>query len=200
MNKAPLVPVGTSEYELTVKHSRFLGFAQYIEQSDEAGPIIREFRNRYKDASHIVYGFITGGLHREMSGYSDDREPRGTAGRPVLETVKGSGIINVIVIVIRYFGGTKLGTGGLSRAYSACAAGTLKLLKTKELVEERMFGIDVPYELFDTVKRIIIENRGDLTGIEYDILVRIKGRIPLESLTACNKQIGDATRGAVSIE
>jgi uncharacterized YigZ family protein len=200
VNNPPTVPIGESRYEITIKHSRFLGFARSLEESGEAASIIAEFRNKYKDASHVVYGFITGGLHREMSGYSDDREPRGTAGRPILEVIKGSGTVNVIVLVIRYFGGTKLGTGGLSRAYSACAAGTLKQLKTKELVEEQKFAIEVPYESFDAVKKIITDNRGTLNKIEYATRVQINGVIPSAYLEVCNKQIGDATRGTVSIE
>ena len=100
--------------ELIEKKSRFIGSIYPVANEKEVNEILSSARAKYKDAGHHCYGFIVG----KAEGFSDDGEPQGTAGKPILSTLRGSGLTNVLVVVTRYFGGTLLGTGGLVRAYS----------------------------------------------------------------------------------
>jgi len=103
--------------ELIEKKSRFIGSIYPVTDEKEVSEILSSVRAKYKDAGHHCYGFIVG----RAEGFSDDGEPQGTAGKPILSTLRGSGLANVLVVVTRYFGGTLLGTGGLVRAYSESA-------------------------------------------------------------------------------
>ena len=106
--------------EFTVKNSRFIAEVAFVDTPEGAKEIWRVCKAQYDNGNHIVYAFITGPQGNIM-GCSNDGEPAGTAGRPTLAVLKGSGLTNVIVTAARWFGGTKLGTGGLVRAYSDCA-------------------------------------------------------------------------------
>ncbi len=107
---------GTGEYE--EKKSRFIASLARVETEDEAQAFIATVRKKYYDARHNCSAFVLG-RNREISRCSDDGEPSGTAGRPMLEVLNGAGLTDVVAVVTRYFGGTKLGTGGLVRAYTA---------------------------------------------------------------------------------
>lgn len=109
---------GRGEYE--EKKSRFYSFCHYVTSEEEAKEYIAALHARYHDASHCVYGYQLG-EDRQIQRSSDDGEPAGTAGRPVLESINGSELTDVVVVVIRYFGGTLLGAGGLVRAYTKSA-------------------------------------------------------------------------------
>ena len=99
--------------ELIVKKSRFIAIARKCNDPAEVKRIVDQTRAQYPDATHVVHAAVMG----SQFSYSDDHEPKNTAGRPALEVLKGSGITNIIVLIIRYFGGTLLGTGGLVKAY-----------------------------------------------------------------------------------
>lgn len=109
-----------SEGEIVEKKSRFIAQVFPVETEEEAAKIIEETKKKYWDARHHCYAFVLG-AGGEISRCSDDGEPSGTAGRPILEVITGRGLCNILIIVTRYFGGTLLGTGGLVRAYSLAA-------------------------------------------------------------------------------
>ncbi|MBO7092300.1 MAG: YigZ family protein, partial [Victivallales bacterium] len=136
------------QFELTVKNSRFLAEAFIVGNAEAARERLREQKERFSDASHVVHAFIVGPEGNVM-GCSDDGEPSGTSGRPVLEVLKGSGVTNVILTVTRWFGGTKLGTGGLVKAYTESAQGVVAQMRTHELVAMSHFEMMVPYGLYE---------------------------------------------------
>jgi len=125
-----------------------------IETAAEAKPYIQVLRKQNPNAAHVVYAFRVGGLSRDEYGMSDDGEPKGTAGKPVLEVLRGSSVTNVVIAVVRYFGGTKLGTGGLVRAYTSAAQGVLETLLIEVLEERVQISLECPYELHQPIRRL----------------------------------------------
>jgi uncharacterized YigZ family protein len=121
-----------------------------------------ETKALHPQAVHVVHAAIVGNRADQFS-YSDDREPKNTAGRPALEVLKGSGITNILVLIIRYFGGTLLGTGGLVKAYGDVTKEVLSTLKTEELIEKQSLSVVIGYDLFEMVKLIIKEHQGTST-------------------------------------
>lgn len=125
---APIITLAAGELassELEIKRSRFLGFALRCESEEAARDFFASIRTKYPDARHHCTALLVCEGGQEVARSSDDGEPSGTAGMPMLQTLRGSGLINVGVVVVRYFGGIKLGTGGLVRAYSDTTSATL---------------------------------------------------------------------------
>jgi len=125
-------PKEKTEYKLTVKGSKFIGTVFYAKTESDALNLLEQTRKKYFDATHNCYAYL---IQDGTFKFSDDGEPSGSAGKPIFNVLKGSGLTNTLVVVTRYFGGTKLGVGGLVRAYSDCAKGALELVETVELEE-----------------------------------------------------------------
>ena len=135
-----LALVEAGQDEITEKKSRFIGYAMPVESEEEALAAVEKIKKKHYDARHNCYAFSIGTGPQPLLRFSDDGEPQGTAGKPILEVIGGSGVRNVCIVVTRYFGGTLLGTGGLVRAYTeaakaALAAGVVKkrrpMIRTK---------------------------------------------------------------------
>ena len=192
-------PAGTGQGEIVVRRSRFIGIASGFSSSDELKPMLVRTRSDHPGSSHVVYAFVLG-PDGARHGMSDDREPRGTAGRPVLEVLKGSGVTNVIVRIIRYFGGVKLGTGGLARAYQEAARLSLDDMPTVELVERMCFELSVPYPQYRAGRSAIESCGGRIEAAVYGTDVRIQGSIPLEELETCNRRLRDISAGNLGLD
>jgi uncharacterized YigZ family protein len=159
------------------KGSKFLSFAFHIDDEDEADAIRKDFKKKYYDATHVVYAFRIGADGQEFRA-ADDGEPSGSSGLPVLNTIKSRNITNVIVLVVRYFGGTKLGIPGLIDAYSQAAGMALDAAETEERLVTEIIDVVVPYSQMNYVMRIVkdqdlqIAEMGGSTDCEIKILVR----------------------------
>ena len=159
------------------KGSKFLSFAFHIDDEDEADAIRKDFKKKYYDATHVVYAFRIG-AEGEQFRAADDGEPSGSSGLPVLNTIKSKNITNVIVLVVRYFGGTKLGIPGLIDAYSQSAAMALDAAETEERLVTETINVVVPYSQMNYVMRIVkdqdlqIAEMGGSVDCEMKILVR----------------------------
>jgi len=159
------------------KGSKFLSFAFHIDDEDEADAIRKDFKKKYYDATHVVYAFRIG-AEGEQFRAADDGEPSGSSGLPVLNTIKSKNITNVIVLVVRYFGGTKLGIPGLIDAYSQAAAMALDAAETEERLVTETINVVVPYSQMNYVMRIVkdqdlqIAEMGGSVDCEMKILVR----------------------------
>lgn len=162
--------------EFMVKNSRFVAEAVPVDSPEAARAFWRAQKERYDNGGHIVYAFITGPQGNVM-GCSDDGEPSGTAGRPMLAVLKGSGLTNVIITAARWFGGTKLGTGGLVRAYSDCARLALENAQVCELVPMTKLGVIVPYAFFEQTKRLLEERNFALSSENFAEAVTLQGEI-----------------------
>lgn len=139
--------------ETVIKNSRFIAEAFPVSSQAQAREMLHSVKRRYADSSHVVHAFVTG-AKAETCGMSDDGEPGGTAGRPVLDVLKGSGITNILLTVTRYFGGTLLGTGGLVHAYSGSARLVLESCRTEPYAEKCSFSFASDYGTYQAIKRI----------------------------------------------
>lgn len=149
--------------ELIVKKSRFLAEVFPVHSQAEARSLLKEQKQRYADASHIVHAFVLGRA-AEICGMSDDGEPSGTAGRPVLDVLKGFGCTDILLTVTRRFGGTLLGTGGLVKAYTEAAKLVLQKAKTEPFILREPFELNLSYEAYEHCKRLFKKfNVKDLT-------------------------------------
>ena len=181
--------------ELTVRKSRFLAEATPVDSVEAARALWRERKRIYADSNHVVYAFVCGPQGGVM-GCSDDGEPSGTSGRPTLEVLKGSGITNVLLTVTRWFGGIKLGTGGLVRAYTESAQLALADAPTAELVPLTHFTLELAYLHYESVRRRFAEFGAEITGEEFAAGVTLAGTIPSANFAAFAEAVRDLTSGA----
>ena len=173
-----LIPLEEVENEILVVNSRFIASLAPAKSVEEAREYIAEIKRRYPDATHNVPAFVIGHGKSLITHCSDDGEPSGTSGRPALAVLQGSGLGNVVVVVTRYFGGTKLGTGGLVKAYGDAVREILPLVKLAELVETVTLAFTIPYSLYELCVRLIESNDGivldKVFAVEVDLLVQFK--------------------------
>ena len=181
--------------ELMVRKSRFLAEATPVDSAEAARELCRERKRIYADSNHVVYAFVCGPQGGVM-GCSDDGEPSGTAGRPVMEVLKGSGITNVLLTVTRWFGGTLLGTGGLVRAYTESAQLALADAPTAELVPLTRFTLALTYLQYETVRRRLPEFAAAILGEEFSAGVTLSGELPSANFAAFSATVRDLTNGA----
>jgi putative IMPACT (imprinted ancient) family translation regulator len=132
-------------------------------------------------------------------GCSDDGEPSGTAGRPVLEVLRNSSLRNVMLTVTRWFGGTKLGTGGLVRAYTECAQTVLASAETRELVSRSQIRFQVPYALYEQVKKLLCELGFMLDQEEFGEAIQVSGQLKSELVETLRVQLRDLSHGRVEL-
>ena len=152
----------TAEYE--EKHSRFIAVCFHCESEAEASELIAAQKSKYWDARHNVYAYL---LQDGTARFSDDGEPHGTAGMPMLEVIKGSGITNVLVVVTRYFGGILLGTGGLVRAYSTSTRDALSCAQRVLMCECLEYEIECDYSNFDRLMRLVSDTGGMVQNTDF---------------------------------
>ena len=168
------VPVERAESEIIIKKSRFIAIAEKIDSLEQVKDIVRKVREEHPKANHVVHAAVAGKSGTIYSS-SDDKEPKNTAGRPALEVLKGSKVTNIVVCIVRYFGGTLLGTGGLVKAYGDAVKAVLENLKTEELKEKETLVLNVSYEYYTLLKRLF-EKHGvsiDQEDFSTDIKIRL---------------------------
>lgn len=181
--------------ELIVKRSRFIAIARICNSMTEVKKLVDETRAQHPGANHVVHCAVIGS---EFS-FSDDREPKGTAGRPALEVLKGSKISNICVLIVRYFGGTLLGTGGLVKAYGDSVKEVLKDIVTEELIEKTNFTFTISYDLYESIKRILDSLNVQKTNEIFESNITIDGTIPTDNLEILKSQLADLTNGKCTI-
>ena len=188
-------PRGVGHAELEVKKSRFIGTVRRIQSPTEAKDWVSKERESHPGARHVVHAFLIGPPNSEVAGMHDDGEPKGTAGRPVLDAIRGSGLRNVLVTVTRYFGGTKLGTGGLSRAYGECARTALASTPTTGVREEVACQIRLPYEFYEDLVRLLESWNCRREGEVFAEEVTLVTYLPKGDYETCTEQIRNLCRG-----
>jgi len=199
MTSTYLIPAARVQTEIIIKKSRFISTAQLAASVPEARAVIAGLRAEMPDANHHVYAFRVGFGKSVTEGMSDDGEPTGTSGPPTLAVVRGSGIGDIALVTARYFGGTKLGTGGLVRAYTESAQEALSMLKTELKVEKRELGLEMPYSLYNIVKRLIATYRGEIQEEEFAAQVLIIARFAVDDLAAFSADLQERTSAQVSV-
>lgn len=149
------MPERTGRAELREQASRFLAFASPCLSPTEAGDAVARLEREYHDATHIAFAWRIGAGDGAISRASDAGEPSGTAGKPIASSIASAGVTDVVVAVVRYFGGTKLGRGGLSRAYRESAARALEAAGTRGVYDYRALVVTCPYGRLGAVRRLV---------------------------------------------
>jgi uncharacterized YigZ family protein len=193
------IPAGESRIELQVKNSRFIGRAGYTPSVEEAKAFIDKIKAEEVGCTHAVYAFTVGHGASVTHGMSDAGEPSGTAGRPALAVVKGSGLGDVTVVIIRYFGGTKLGTGGLVKAYTETAQLAIAELPVTEKLELQTVLITVPYSFYDYCKRLVETYHGAVESEEFTTDVSMRLTFTVDDLPEFEAALAEATSGQVAV-
>ncbi|MDE6568159.1 MAG: YigZ family protein [Lachnospiraceae bacterium] len=185
--------------EIVEKKSRFIGQVFPVTTEEEAISLIEQTKKKYWGARHNCYAYILG-EYGEITRCTDDGEPAGTAGRPILEVLQGEGIHDVLLIVTRYFGGTLLGTGGLVRAYSQAAKAGLAASQVLEKVRGHQLTIHTDYNGIGKLQYITAQSEIAVMDTQYAEDVTMILAVPIEECDKLVKQITEATAGQAQIE
>ena len=156
-----------SEGIYTEKRSKFLAFAHPVEAIDEIKDLLNDYKKKYYDASHVCYAYMLGPERTDFRA-NDDGEPSSTAGKPILGQINSRELTNILVVVIRYFGGVKLGTSGLIVAYREAAAEALSAATVIEKTIEETVTFTFPYVMMNSVMRVVKELNPRIVEQKYD--------------------------------
>jgi uncharacterized YigZ family protein len=177
--------------ELLIRKSRFLGCVQPVADRAAAQAVVEELRRMHPGAAHVCWALMAGG----QSAANDDGEPGGTAGRPMLEVLRHHALEGVLATVVRYFGGVKLGAGGLVRAYTDCIAQAVGGATLVPLVRQCRWQCAVPYALEGVVRREMAAVGATLEQVQHDSLVRFSLVLPAPAAAEFIARIDDAAQG-----
>lgn len=194
------IPSETVRTETVVKNSRFIATVGKAETAEDAKTFLRTVQAEMPDASHHVYAFRAGYGNSVTEGMSDDGEPSGTAGPPVLSILRGTDIGDIIVVVTRYFGGTKLGTGGLVRAYGDAAREGLKLLKTHLKIPTVTYRFQLPYPHYESAKRLIVSCEGEIHSEDFLAEIEMEIVLPQSQAELFRRELRDMTSGGIDLD
>ena len=185
--------------EIVEKKSRFIATVRLVESEEEALSCLEALRKKYWDARHNCFVYIIG-ENQETVRCSDDGEPSGTAGRPMLDVVQGAGLRNVLVVVTRYFGGTLLGTGGLVRAYTAAAKAGVEASEVIEKIPAVQFLVKVTYNQIGTLLYLLGQRGYSQLESEYAEDVSVRFLVPLTERASMEKQLLESFQGSAKTE
>lgn len=180
---------GSSQYK--EKMSRFLSFALPAYTAEECKELIKEYQNRYHDARHVCWAYMLGPERKEWQ-LSDNGEPSGTAGKPILGQINSMELTDVLVVVVRYFGGIKLGTSGLIQAYREAAREALEDAGVKEMRQMVRLRLEVPYAKAEGVMRIVKQPDIRIVNQTFDNLCGLEIEIPLDMEAELRGRLGSA--------
>jgi uncharacterized YigZ family protein len=180
-----------------VLNSRFIATAAPVFSVDEAKAFVARIRAEFPDATHNVPVFLVGHGASVIAHASDDGEPSGTAGRPALAVLQGSGLGDVAVVVTRYFGGTKLGTGGLVRAYGDAVRALLEVLPRARKVPTQTLLVATPYPFFERVRLAVEAHGGLILDEEFAAEVTVTVRFPVERVPAFRARLQELSGNTV---
>ena len=185
---------GPGEAEYTIERSRFIAHVSPAESPEEARAFIAGIKEKYKDATHNVPAFVCG-AGSEHQWASDDGEPQGTSGIPVLKLITGQELTNLAIVITRYFGGIKLGTGGLARAYTHAAALGIENARICEVRESTLLRYSFDYSYLSKLQNIMAERGFEIGEVEYTEAVSALLKCPKEFASSLRSTVSDLTSG-----
>ncbi|MGD8997862.1 MAG: YigZ family protein [Anaerolineae bacterium] len=195
-----VIPACETRVEMRVVNSRFIATAAPCFSVEEARAFIDRIRGEFADATHNVPAYLIGHGASVIAHCSDDGEPSGTAGPPALAVLRGSGLGDAAVVVTRYFGGTKLGTGGLVRAYSEAVREVLAVLPRAAKVPTHTVCIQIPYGLFEQIRRVVTLHQGETLDEAFAGEVKMTIRLPQDRLPDLQGALQELSRGRIEAE
>ncbi len=197
---AYLIPAEKITAETEVRKSRFICHLAHASQAIEAKRFIETINKQYLDATHNCWAFQTKNPGSTLSiGYNDDGEPHGTAGKPMLNVLCHSNVGEIVAVVSRYYGGTKLGTGGLARAYSASVKTALDNLPTKEKIDWAYANLVLPYSEQSAVENVFQETGVEIINSTFDDKVRVAIRFNKKAFAVINSKLGNLSQGKLRV-
>jgi len=195
------IPAETTCYEQEIKKSRFIAYAANAATAEAAHDFIKQIRKKYPDARHVCWAFVAGkpGNTTQVS-FSDDGEPNGTAGMPMLNVLQHGETGDIVVVVVRYFGGIKLGTGGLARAYSSSVSAVLKIMPLHLKIAMIPVSFSAPFSLEDPVRRSLMAAGVENPNVQYNDQLNIECDVPQNNFSDLNNNLNDISRGQIKIK
>ena len=195
-----LIPAEEIRREVTIVNSRFIATLAPIASTDEARAFIKRIRSEFSDASHNVPAYILGGGNSLSEYCSDDGEPSGTAGRPALTVLRGSGLGDAAVVVTRYFGGTLLGTGGLVKAYTEATQAVVRDVPRAQRIPVHVALLAIPYNLLERIRILATRCGGAILDEDFAADVTLTLRFPIESFAEFETGLQELSAGRLSAE
>ena len=192
-----IVPYRETEHEIVVVNSRFIGSLTRVASVEQAREYIKAVKSRYPDAHHHVSAFVIGHGNSVVTHSNDDGEPSGTAGRPALAVLQGSGLGDTVAVVTRYFGGTKLGTGGLVRAYGEAVREVIKATPMAEIIQTDLVQMEFHYPFYERVKRIMARHASTVEEEQFTEKVILRARMLSSDHSAIKGLVTELTSGSV---
>ena len=191
------IPTKSGASEYVDKRSRFLGLVQPVGSEDEARAVIAACKKQYHDARHNCWCYL---LRDGTERYSDDGEPQGTAGQPMLNVFQRENVENVVCIVTRYFGGILLGAGGLTRAYAKAAKDALDNAGKARMQPFSVLLLECPYPMFERIKLLIEGHEGRIESSDYGAAVTLTFLLPVQKVADFSAALTELSGGQMSAE
>ena len=200
MAKRYPIPAEEARTEIEIKKSRFIATAVPVFSTEEAKAFIKRIKAEFSDASHNVPAYIIGYGASVTAHCNDDGEPSGTAGRPMLAVLQGSGLGDVAVVVTRYFGGTKLGTGGLVRAYGDATKAVLEILPRAEKVPTHTVMLAIPYNYLERIRLLVEAWNGRILDEDFAADITVTAQFTVEKFPHFQTALGEMSHGSLEAE
>jgi uncharacterized YigZ family protein len=200
MSKIYSVPLNEIRREQVVLNSRFIATLAPVFSINEARAFLARIKKEFADASHNVPVYIIGGGNTITEYFSDDGEPSGTAGKPALAVLRGSGLGDVAVVVTRYFGGTLLGTGGLVKAYTESTQLVVKAVRPGYRVAVHVVMVAIPYNLLERVRLMVTRQRGEVLDEDFAADITMTVQFPIDAFEAFQNELRELSAGKLKAE
>jgi uncharacterized YigZ family protein len=201
MDEGYAIPARTHSIEQVIERSRFIATLGHAADGASARAFIDEVRARHAGATHNCWAYVAGPPgSTAVVGLSDAGEPHGTAGRPMLDVLLHSGVGEVVAVVTRYYGGTKLGKGGLVRAYGGAVQEALATLPREQRVERTSLEITIAYGDVDATRRLLSESSAELVDERYEDVVRYRVMLAVSRVEGFCRQLLDLSAGRAGVE
>lgn len=194
------VPLNEIRRERMVVNSRFIATLAPAFSIEEARAFMKRIRAEFSDASHNVPAYIIGGGNSVTEYFSDDGEPSGTAGKPALTVLRGSGLGDAVLVITRYFGGTLLGTGGLVKAYTEAAQSVVNAVERGRRIQVQVVMAAIPYNLLGRARLLVSKHRGRVLGEDYAADVTMTIQFPVETIRAFQDDLRGLSAGQIQAE
>jgi len=194
------IPLHEIRREQIVINSRFIVTLAPVFSTEEARAFIARIRKEFADASHNVPAYIIGGGNTVTEYFSDDGEPSGTAGKPVLAVLRGSSLGDVAVVVTRYFGGTLLGTGGLVRAYTESTQMVTSTVERGRRIPVHVAMVAIPYNLLERLRLVVARQKGEVLDEDFAGDITMTLQFPVDSFDAFQAELREMSAGKLQAE
>jgi uncharacterized YigZ family protein len=195
-----LIPAEEIRREQVVVNSRFIATLAPVANTDEAREFIERIKKEFAKASHNVPAYIIGGGNTVSDYCSDDGEPSGTAGRPALAVLHGSGLGDVVVVITRYFGGTLLGKGGLVKAYTESTQMVVNAVRRARRQQVHIVMLALPYNLLERVRMLVESHQGDVLDESFAADITMTLRLPVEKMGQFQADLSELSAGKLRAE